>query len=69
MRDQEIEVQIGTYCLHIHPAFTKSPQMIHCGSFPGSRYAYDHCLTLPLYHDLSVNEQQAVVDMLKELIA
>jgi dTDP-4-amino-4,6-dideoxygalactose transaminase len=31
---------------------------------PDSRYAFDHCLTLPLYHDLTEEEQEFVVEQL-----
>ncbi len=68
MRAKGIEVQIGTYALHMHPAFAEGPQIIHRGPLNGSRYAYDHCLTLPLYHDLLKTDQETVVTMLKEII-
>ncbi|MCX5905707.1 MAG: aminotransferase DegT, partial [Deltaproteobacteria bacterium] len=59
----------GTYALHMHPAFAEGPQIIHRGSpFNGSRYAYEHCLTLPLYHDLLERDQQKVIEMLNELL-
>jgi perosamine synthetase len=68
MRAKGVEVQIGTYALHMHPAFAEGPQIIHRGPFNGSRYAYEHCLTLPLYHDLSDSDRQRVVDMLQRLL-
>ena len=68
MRESGIEVQIGTYSLHMHPAFAASESILHHGSFVGSRYAYDHCLTLPLYHDLGETEQRKVVEIMKTLI-
>ena len=68
MRETGIEVQIGTYALHMHPAFAASPQIIHHGPFEGSVYAYKHCLTLPLYHDLSHEEQNYVIQhLLREI--
>ena len=63
-----IEVQIGTYSLHMHPAFAEGKSIRWHGSFGSSRYAYDHCLTLPLYHELSENDQQSVVEILKGLL-
>lgn len=68
MREEGIEVQIGTYAIHMHPAFEESDCIIHKSPFNGSRYAYNHCLTLPLYHDLLESDQQAVVDMLKKML-
>jgi perosamine synthetase len=64
IRESGIEVQIGTYALHMHQAFSERLNIIHHGSFSGSRYAYDHCLTLPLYHDLSWEEQDTVIQYL-----
>jgi dTDP-4-amino-4,6-dideoxygalactose transaminase len=64
MRESGIEVQIGTYSLHMHSAFAASDNIRHHGSFEGSRSAFDHCLTLPLYHELEENDQQAVVEMM-----
>jgi len=30
----------------------------------GSKYAFEHCLALPLYHDLNMDEQQYIVEKL-----
>ena len=68
MRSNGIEVQMGTYALHMHPAFTENSKIIHHSPFNGSIYAYEHCLTLPLYHELSEIDQQSVVEMLKGLL-
>lgn len=68
MRAKGIEVQIGTYALHMHPAFAERPRIVHHGPFNGSRYAYECCLTLPLYHELPETDQQEVVTILKGLI-
>ncbi len=68
MRAKGIEVQIGTYALHMHPAFIEGPHISHSGLFKGSRFAYEHCLTLPLYHELSESDQRIVVETLKGLL-
>jgi dTDP-4-amino-4,6-dideoxygalactose transaminase len=64
MRSQGIEVQIGTYALHMHRAFNDNPQVHLTGPMPGSRYAYDHCLVLPMYHGMTEGEQMYVVEKL-----
>ena len=66
MRSQGIEVQIGTYSLHMHPAFASRPYCQIRGDMPGSKYAFDHCLTLPMYHDMTTDEQKHVIDRLKD---
>lgn len=68
MRDRGIEVQIGTYSLHMHPAFADNP---HCrieSGMVGSRYAYAHALALPLYHAMTEAEQAEVVETLAEVV-
>jgi len=64
MKDWGIEVQIGTYALHRHPAFTPSDTCIIQGSLPGSNDVFETCLTLPLYHELTSEEQAYIVDKL-----
>ena len=64
MRSQGIEVQIGTYALHMHRAFNDNPQVCLTGAMPGSRYAYEHCLTLPMYHGMTEGEQMYVIEQL-----
>lgn len=68
MREQGIEVQIGTYALHLHPAFAPSAFCRIEGDMTGSQYAFDHCLTLPLYHELTESDQEIVVDSLKKFL-
>lgn len=64
MREMGIEVQIGTYSLHMHPAFAPSEFCRINGDMSGSKYAFDHCLTLPLYHELTFDEQKYIVEQL-----
>jgi len=69
MRPRGIEVQIGTYSLHMHPAFASRPYCQIRGNMPGSKYAFEHCLTLPLYHEMTESEQEDVVQQLLESLA
>jgi len=68
MRVKGIEVQIGTYSLHMHKAFNDNSLCKLSGKFEGSKFSFDHCLTLPLYHELTFEQQELVVEHLKELI-
>ena len=67
MREKGIEVQIGTYSLHKHNAFQESEKIGLFGSFENSIFAFDHCLALPLFHDLTFELQEIIVDNLKRL--
>jgi dTDP-4-amino-4,6-dideoxygalactose transaminase len=68
MRGRGIEVQIGTFALHMQPAFASSDYCRIHGEMSGSRYAFDHCLTLPLYHELTAEDQTYVVQCLHNLV-
>jgi len=66
LRKQGIEVQFGTYSLHLQPAFQNPHICVLKGSMSGSKYAFEHCLALPLYHGLEITDQRYVVHKLLE---
>ena len=68
MREMGIEVQIGTYSLHMHPAFKSGRRCRIYGDMAGSKYAFEHCLALPLYHEMTDDEQKTVVNNLFQLL-
>ena len=69
MRKLGIEVQIGTFALHMQKAFNENPNCRVIGDMSGSRYAFEHCLTLPLYHEMTKNNQEYVAEqLLKSLV-
>lgn len=64
MRAAGIEVQIGSYALHRHPAFQSGPLCRHAGGLDNSRWVFEHALALPLYHELTPEQQMQVVEQL-----
>jgi dTDP-4-amino-4,6-dideoxygalactose transaminase len=68
MRSNGIEVQIGTYSLHMHKAFQNRKVVTLHGNFENSIYAFNHCVTLPLYHELRFEEQELIVEQLRSLM-
>jgi perosamine synthetase len=68
MREIGIEVQIGSYSLHMHPPFAPSEYCRVVGDLVGSKYAFDHCLVLPLYHELTLEEQRVIVHEISKRI-
>lgn len=68
MREKGIEVQIGTYSLHMHKAFNNTPFVEIKGSMKNSRWCFDHTLTLPLFYDLSKEQQELIINELKRLL-
>ena len=69
LRAEGIEVQIGTYALHRHPAYQPGPLVRHGSGFPGSCRAADEALALPLYHEMTTEQQDRVVAALKAAIS
>lgn len=61
LRADGIEVQIGTYALHRHPAYRSGPLVRHAGNFPGSARAADTALALPLFHEMTDEQHDRVV--------
>jgi perosamine synthetase len=68
LRKGNVEAQIGTYSLHMHKGFNNNAFCRIVGKMTGSRYAFEHCLTLPLYHDMTDDEQKYVVTKLIKVI-
>jgi dTDP-4-amino-4,6-dideoxygalactose transaminase len=68
MREKGIEVQIGTYSLHHHKAFNNHQQIEVKGDMKNSNWVFKHTLTLPLYNDLTIEQQQIIVNELKALV-
>jgi dTDP-4-amino-4,6-dideoxygalactose transaminase len=66
MRLKGIETQIGTYALHQHKAFINNDLIEIKGAMANSLWVYEHCLTLPLYHDLKFEEQAYIIKCLND---
>ena len=60
-----LEVQIGTYSLHKHKAFKNGPMIEVKGTMENSTWCFNHALALPLYNDLTLEQQELVVNELK----
>ena len=69
MRDMGIEVQIGTYSLHMHRAFKENSNCRIIGDMSGSRYAFEHGLSFPLYHELRIEDQQYIIQKLLQTMS
>lgn len=68
MKDRGIEVQIGTYALHLHSAFQNNSLIKIKGDLKNSKWVYDHCLSLPLFPQMTFEEQDKVVENLLEIL-
>ena len=68
MREQGIEVQIGTYSLHLHPAFQNEAECRIHGTMEGSLLSFRRALALPLFHEITAEQQDQVITTLKDLL-
>lgn len=68
MRAAGIEAQIGTYALHQHPAFREGERVRHHGELSGSLQSFQDCLTLPLFDGLAEEQQEDVVETLRQTL-
>ena len=68
LKEKGIETQIGTYSLHMHKAFNENPNCQIIGDMSGSRYVFEYCLCLPLYHEMTEEMQEYVVQGLVKVI-
>ena len=44
---------MGTYSLHTYKALSENLKCQIHGDMSGIRYAFEHCLNLPLYHEMT----------------
>ena len=68
LRERGVEANIGTYNLHLEPAFQNDPRARLLPEYPGGDFVGARSLSLPMYHEMTGDEQDRVVDALGELI-
>jgi dTDP-4-amino-4,6-dideoxygalactose transaminase len=60
MLDAGVSTRRGIMCAHREPAYQQEPWRAGPSGLAESESAQDRCLILPLYHDLSLDEQEQV---------
>jgi dTDP-4-amino-4,6-dideoxygalactose transaminase len=68
MREVGIQTQFGTHALHRYEAFRGGSLIRLEGDLSNSDFAYEHCLVLPLYHEMTDAEVDQVIAELKRLL-
>jgi dTDP-4-amino-4,6-dideoxygalactose transaminase len=68
MRKKGVEVQIGTYALHMHKAFNQNDNVYLADDMKNSRHVFNHCLVLPLFHELTYKDQVFIVNLLLKVV-
>lgn len=64
MLDHGVATRRGIMCAHREPAYAKGGWR-SAGPLRQSEFAQDQCILLPIFHDLTSNEQQLVADQLR----
>jgi dTDP-4-amino-4,6-dideoxygalactose transaminase len=65
LNDENIQSQIGTYALHLEPAYRN---MKRVGNLENSEKLFYNALTLPLHKDLTYEDQEKICGIIKETI-
>lgn len=66
LRQKGVETQIGTYALHMQPAFT---EFSRDREYPNSALAYESTLSLPIASKMTTSQVNRVVKLLRHLKA
>jgi len=61
--EHNIQSQIGTYALHLEPAYKNLKRI---GTLKNSELLYKNALTLPLHKDLTEDDQELICKIIKE---
>jgi dTDP-4-amino-4,6-dideoxygalactose transaminase len=65
LADNNIQSQIGTYALHLEPAYKD----LRCvGELKNSELLFKNTLTLPLHKDLSVDDQERICNIINDIL-
>ena len=65
LKAKGIETQIGTYALHLHSAFTQARRV---DELERSSKLYESLLALPMYHSMTMDDQEYVATEVKKLL-
>jgi len=60
-----VETQIGTYCLHLEPAFKDVKKV---GSLENAEKLFYNTLTLPLHHELTLEQQEMICKVIEKCL-
>ncbi|MEM3143586.1 MAG: DegT/DnrJ/EryC1/StrS family aminotransferase [Candidatus Nitrosotenuis sp.] len=65
LAENNIESQIGTYALHLEPAYANMKKV---GDLRNSELLFRNALTLPLHNQLTVEDQERICNIIKSSI-
>ena len=65
LADENIQSQIGTYALHLEPAYKNLSRI---GNLSNSEKLFDNAITLPLHQNLTYDDQERICGIIKETV-
>ena len=65
LANENIQSQIGTYALHLEPAYEKMKKI---GSLENSEKLFKNALTLPLHNQLTQEDQSRICSIIKNVV-
>lgn len=66
LSDENIQSQIGTYALHLEPAYKDYKRI---GNLENSEKLFYNALTLPLHKDLTIEDQEKICKIIKNTLS
>jgi len=68
LRERQIGASVHFIPLHLHPYY-RDTYDYHRGDFPHTEDTYDRCVSLPIYPKMTDQDQQDVIEAVREIIA
>ena len=65
LANENIQSQIGTYALHLEPAYKKLRRI---GNLSNSEKLFSNAITLPLHQNLTYDDQERICKIIKETV-
>jgi perosamine synthetase len=65
LADENIQSQIGTYALHLEPAYKNIKKV---GNLENSKKLFNNALTLPLHKNLTLEDQEKICAIIKKTL-
>lgn len=66
LADENIQSQIGTYSLHLEPAYRNYKRI---GDLSNSEKLFNNTLSLPLHQDLTLDDQERICKLLSQIMS
>jgi dTDP-4-amino-4,6-dideoxygalactose transaminase len=66
LRENGVGVNVHYIPIHLHPYYKKL--QFKEGDFPNSEFYYNQAITIPLFHSMTLKQQDYIVNTLKRIL-